>query len=86
MNQDLILEMSARLDREGYSQHADIFFQHAIKSAALKQTGIRLAGKDGIDKEIISAKHMKDGEDSCVLKYEVALTNKPTFAHIHIYR
>ena len=61
MNQDLILEMSARLDREGYSQYADIFFKHAIKSAAVKQAGIRLADLDGIDKEIISAKHMKDG-------------------------
>jgi len=59
MHSDLALEISRRLDEINLLNQADLFFNKHVLN--LSKKSIRTASKNGIDKTLISAKHMKGG-------------------------
>ena len=53
MHSDLILDISKRLDEQGFFKQSECFYNKQIKNASKNDSGIK--------KTIVSTKHMKDG-------------------------
>lgn len=72
MHNDLVLEISRRLDEINLLNQSDLFFNKHILS--LSKKSVRTASKNDIDKTLISAKHMKDGYELRKEKWSMSWT------------
>ena len=75
---DLILDITRRLDEQGLFKQSDAIF---------RKYHIRVASKDksGIDKTLVSAKHMKDGFELRKEIWDAAWTGSPELEMESVY-